>query len=163
MGFYNRKASKEEGLLFPVCSLCRLCSFCLSLSFKPDTFADHWTAWLKHFHDYIWCPQSINYTLPSPQLPTAPRPSFLPMTSCSASHWVDHRAQTVACGKCPPPPSRLFREGKEADVIPVGLAWAPCSSQALLSDPAMTRGATKNSQKCEPKRPRVQELQKHKH
>ena len=28
----KKKASKEEGLLFPVCSLCRLCSFCLSLT-----------------------------------------------------------------------------------------------------------------------------------
>lgn len=127
-------ASKEEGF-----SGTHWGSFCLSLSFKPDTFADHWTAWLKHFHDYIWCPQSINYTLPSPQLPTAPHPSFLPMASCSASHWVDHRAQTVACGKCPPPPSRLFREGKEADVMPVGLAWAPCSSQALLQLRAVAR------------------------
>lgn len=32
MGFYTRKPSKEEGLLFPTCLLCRLCSFCLSLT-----------------------------------------------------------------------------------------------------------------------------------
>lgn len=32
MGFYTRKATKEEGLLFPTYSLCRLYSFSLSLT-----------------------------------------------------------------------------------------------------------------------------------
>lgn len=50
---------------------------CPSLSFKPDMFADRWTAWLKHFDDHIWCPQSINHTLPQPTVANS-TPSFLP-------------------------------------------------------------------------------------
>lgn len=29
-------------------------------------------------------------------------------------------------------PFKAFQGGEEAEVIPVGLAWAPCSSQAFL-------------------------------
>ena len=120
-------ASKEEGFRGT-----HLSSFCPSLSFKPDTFADRWTAWLKHFRDYIWCPRSINHTLLQPTVANS-TPSFLPahdLLLCQllgGPQGTDSRLWQVFST-----PFEAFQGGDSAEVIPVGLAWAPCSSQALL-------------------------------
>lgn len=109
-------------------------SFCLSYRFNPNMCAERWAGWLKNFQKYTWCPKSINHTV---TLLTAANStlSFLPMTSCSANHWAGHRKHKVACDNCPPPPSRLFREGKgEAEITPVGpAAGLPAVHKALTS------------------------------
>lgn len=109
-------------------------SFCPSYRFDPNMCAGRWAGWLKNFQKYTWCPKSINHRV---TLPTAANstPSFLPVTSCSANHWADHRKPKVACDNCPPPASRLFREGKgEAEITPVGpAAGLPAVHKALTS------------------------------